>query len=141
LRKPTDIDAALRWHREALKGVFGDASPVTEDEPQVGWYKRRLVKGGPFVPARIWLEREIDEAGELVSDEILRCEVNSIAADPFREWVWLIKNPISETDFNYMKAVASHAAWYAPHEPQANPRKPIEWNTVSPPSFSKGEGE
>ena len=107
------------------------------DRPRVGWYRRKLVKGGPYVPARIWLDAEIDDVtGELLSDEKLQCEVNGQWADPEDAWQWLCSNPITEAEYHYMMAVRAHSAWHAPSEPQANPRAPIDWLRASPPIFS-----
>ena len=65
-----------------------------------------MVRGGPFVPARIWLEREIcPEMGELACDEKLRCEIDGAPRDPFREWVWLAKNPISKAEFDELSTM------------------------------------
>ena len=65
MRRPTPHDVAYAWHRDAILGVYGDGLP-THDTPQCGYFKRKLVKGGPYVPARIWLDAEIDDVtGEL----------------------------------------------------------------------------
>ncbi len=138
IRQPTPPAVAYAWHANALRGVYGDEI-VTTEEPQPGWFKRRLVKGGVFVPARIWIDGETDpDTGELLSDERLRCEVNGRSADPHEEWQWLAGAPISEAEFRYLTAVAAHAGWHQPDQPQANPRRPIDWMTVRPPHFSTG---
>ena len=79
MRRPTPVAVLHAWHSAALRGL----SPANDGTPRCGWYKRRLVRGGVFVPARIWMVQDIcPETGELLSDEVLRCEVNGIAADP-----------------------------------------------------------
>jgi hypothetical protein len=124
----------LAWHRARLED---DDVPSHPDEPEVGWYKIRLVKGGPWVPARIWLEQNIDPAsGELVADEELRAELNGNSADPYDQWIWLSARPISEQEFLYMEDLRRWAAWHAPDEPAANPRTPIDFQTVRPPVFA-----
>lgn len=135
IRTPTPLAVSLAWWREAL------AMPAYErvgipDQPNAGFFQRRLVKGGPFVPARIWLHQDIGEDGELLDDEVLRCEVNGEPADAEEQWSYLCSAPISEAEFNYMTERGRWAAWYAPHEPAANPRRAIDWLTVAPPTFT-----
>lgn len=96
IRQPTPISRLYAWHRDALAG-----KPVAihEGEPHCGWYKTRLVKGGPFVPASITIQREVDENGELASDERLVCEVNGERRDPVKAWLSICKNPISRAEY------------------------------------------
>jgi hypothetical protein len=131
VRQPTADPYA--WHAAALRGDEVERHP---EEPNAGWFKRRLVRGGPYVPARIWLTVDIDDFGELTADEVFYCEVNGNAADPYDEWPALCANPIPQHVFDYMESLRRWAAWHAPNEPQANPRKPIDWLTVKPPVFT-----
>ena len=96
MRTPTPDSIAYRWHRDMLAGD----RPATHDgDPQCGWFKTRLIKGGPWVPARIWIEREIDhETGELCGPEEYRCEINGESKDPMIAWSYLAHSPISEAD-------------------------------------------
>lgn len=127
VRQPTPRAEVYRWHTAALKG--GDR--VTNDDPHAGWFKRRLVKGGPFIPARIWLEQDVcQDTGELLSDEKLLCEVNGARADPVEQWAYLAGHPISEAEFRYLEALRQHCAWYEPDHPASNPRVPINHLTT-----------
>ena len=97
------------------------------DEIRCGFFKRRLVKGGPWVPARIWLDQVVDsETGELCDDERFQCEINGEYADPEDAWGWLCANPISEEEFRYMEALREHARHREPDHPAADPRKPLD---------------
>ncbi|WP_166461941.1 hypothetical protein [Paracoccus alkanivorans] len=77
IRCPTPRDQQYDfWQRS----VAGERVPRTEDDPQPGFYKTRMVRNGPFVPVEIWLEQEIDpETGELTADERLRAICNGNA--------------------------------------------------------------
>jgi hypothetical protein len=87
LRAPTPAAELYAWHT-AITAGWHPLTPV--GEPQVGWFKRRLIKNGIYVPARIWLEQDIDETtGELMDDERLLCEVAGERRDPLDEWTWL----------------------------------------------------
>lgn len=136
IRRPTPREVAYRWHSEALKGALGDDVDYFGDEPQCGWFKRRLVKGGPFVPARIWLDQCIDpETGELVADEVMLCEVDGQWADAEAQWPWLCANPISEAEYDYMTARRAYAAVWSPDDPAATPHKAVDWLRVPVPKF------
>ena len=97
LRTPTPAAQLLAWYWSALKG---EQPPIHDADPQVGWFKVRLVARGPFVPAKIWVHRDIDPlTGELTDDERYLCEIDGERRDPFREWVWLAKNPIPRAEY------------------------------------------
>ena len=102
--------------------------PININEPQEGFYRRRLVRGGPWVPARIWWEYgEVDqESGHKMDDDVLHCLVNGRRRDPYREWLWLAKEPITEAEFNFMVDDAAHAKAHRPNDPKATPGKPID---------------
>lgn len=123
MRQPTHHDELFGWWTVALAG--GD--PETTADPMPGFYKRRLVRGGPWVPARIWCVQDIcPDTGELLSDEFLQAECNGEWADPDDVWTWLCANPISEQEFKYLTALAEHCARHEPGHPAANPRKAID---------------
>lgn len=109
--------------------------PVT-DEPQCGFFKRKLVKGGPFVPAKIWLDNiEQDAAGDLIDQPELICEVNGRRGDAFEQWLFLCSNPISQAEFEYMRAQIRWAKEFSPQDPIATPGKRIDWMKVPVPTF------
>lgn len=114
IRQPTDLDAAYSWWR---RSVSGERVPRIEDEPMPGYFKRRMVRGGPWVPVAIWLEQEIDpDTGELTAPEELRAIANGQPTDPLR--VWLYARPISLAEYDAMTGLrdeipemaATHAA-------------------------------
>lgn len=132
MRTPTPKAVLYAWYNERVAaGAAADALAPFVNDPQCGFYKRQLVKGGPFVPARIFMDREVDPGtGELLSDEILCCEVLGEDRDPETEWLWLWENVIAESEFHYMTACAYHDAWHNTEAPGANPKKPIDWLKV-----------
>lgn len=99
IRQPSTFSQLYAWHRKAV----ACQQPDTHDGlPEAGWFKRRLIKGGPWVPVRIYLEQDIDvETGELASDEVLRIEVEGLdAGDPASHWTYL--RPISRAQFEHL---------------------------------------
>lgn len=97
MRQPTPRERLYAWYDAAL--VNRRDTPMTEDDPQPGWYAVRMVPGGPFVPVVIWMHQSIDvETGELNEPEVIRCEV---AGDPTpASSVWLRCRPISRAHFS-----------------------------------------
>lgn len=96
IRQPTSKAAQYAfWNRS----VAGERVARVEDEPQPGLYKRRMVKGGPFVPVEIWLEQKIDpETGELAADERLRAICNGERRDPVSIWTYC--RPIAADEYD-----------------------------------------
>lgn len=69
----------------ALAGTLG---PVSDGDPQCGFYRRRLFKDGPFVPVAIW-----KQDGEFVA------LVDGKAADAADIWTWVCDKPITEVEY------------------------------------------
>lgn len=88
--------------------------------PACGFYRARLVMGGPWVPARVW--REAATEGQ----EVLRCEVAGKLRDAYQMFPTLARHPITEKEFNFQTADYAHAKAFRPKSPQANPTMPID---------------
>lgn len=96
IRKPTSRDQQYDFWR---RSVAGERVPLFENEPQPGFYKRRMVRGGPFIPVEIWLDQDVDPGtGELVADERLRALVNGQYSDPMSVWAYC--RPISVEEYD-----------------------------------------
>lgn len=109
-------------------------APLIVDQPQEGYYKTRLVKGGVWCPVRIWYGQPLDPVtGELL-DRSPRWQAlrNGEEYDAASVWNWCCGNPISEADYNHMMAVKEWAEKHAPDEPEANPRRAIDLRTAAP---------
>lgn len=97
-------------------------------KPEAGFFRTRLAKGGPFVPARIWLDETIPERPDM-----WLAEVNGKPADALRWWPSLAGNRITEEEFNHLVRVVAWAEASAPNAPEANPRTAI--NLADQPAF------
>lgn len=124
MRQPTPVSRLYAWHSAALRG----AAPAThEGEPQCGWFKTRLVRGGPWVAVRIWCDREVDpDSGELTAPEVLRCEVDGERRRA--ESIWTFLTPISRAEFEDLSTrkmrVAAMAATHAKLDLSKEPMTP-----------------
>lgn len=131
-RTPTPRADLYAWHAQALilVGKFGslrDAGlEIDPNSPQCGWYKRRMIRGGPHVAAEIWMEQPVDEGGQLIGDERLCCEIDGKPADPVDQWTFLAGRPISEKDFRHLRTLTAWTRVNAPEEPLANPNEPVD---------------
>ena len=102
------------------------------NEPVPGYYRRRLVRGGPWVPVRIW--RGFDKCPhtglELERGWELRCTVNGIYRDPRAEWLWVCNEPITEAEFRYLTDTKNYAVEHDHEMPEATPRTPVDFNKI-----------
>lgn len=122
------------WWRERVAGPGPYKQPTINEFPAAGYFKRRLVKGGPFVPARIWLVEHIcPHTGDYMADTDYRCEVNGQPRDAFDQWAWLCSHPISRADYRYMVADAAYARDHAPNDPKATPAAAVDFLTATIP--------
>ena len=93
MRTPSTRADLYAHHTASLRG---ESPPVFADEPQCGWFKMRMVRGGPWLAVRIWCESDIDhETGELADDEVLRCDINGIAESRI-PWPRCANKPITK---------------------------------------------
>lgn len=73
------------YWQSALAGKF---LPVHDGDPQLGFYRKRTKKAGPFVPVAIW-----DEGGKVVA--LVDCQ----QADPAEIWTYVCQHPITEEQY------------------------------------------
>lgn len=123
MRQPTPQHELYAWWVATLSGL----KPQITHEPQCGYFKRRLVRDGPFVVARIWMHQETDADGDLIAPEELRCEVDGKEKDPVEAWTWLAGKPITREEYRHLDAVRTWARQHAPEQPEADPDKPVDW--------------
>lgn len=77
-------DEFNHW-RSALEGNPG---PISADEPQCGYYRKRQSKDGPWIPVAIWMHAE----------QGMVCRVGKEMKDPLDVWTWVAKNPVKKED-------------------------------------------
>lgn len=113
IRQPSTAVQLYAWHRAAMAG---HAPPIHDGMPECGWYRTKLVKGGPWVAVGISVERDIDpDTGELTEPERLVCVADGMRRDPAKLWTFL--TPISRAEYlslldrrNHIPAMAATLA-------------------------------
>jgi len=78
------------WYYSALSGNFG---PIHENDPQCGYYRMKLRRGGDWIPVAIFREDD----GEVLA--LCKGEMK----DAFEVWTWCCRYPV---DYEVYRAVA-----------------------------------
>lgn len=104
------------------------------DVPTPGFYRIRLVKGGPWVALHIWLGPSIDPAtGEEVTERGFRwqCAINGGERVPFDNyWPGCACDPIDREEHD---RIAAESRTMDPASPFYDPRKRIDLRTAALP--------
>lgn len=111
--------------------------------PRPGVFRLRLVRGGPFVPARIRHEPPPDPitGDPLDRAPVWTAEIGGVpAGDPCRDpsanphifRIWNYGTPIPDDEYRHMLAVRAWAANHAPEAPEARPERKIDLNKAPP---------
>lgn len=124
IRQPTPARQLYQWWSDALAG---HAPPIHDGLAEAGFYKTRLVKGGPYAAVEIKIERDIDlDTGELTAPERLVAICDGERRDPARLWTYLTpitreehKSLIHRRDF-----IPAMAATHAKIDLSLNPENP-----------------
>ncbi len=74
--------------RAALRG---GRQPVHESNPQCGFYKRRIVKDGEWLPIAFWRNKD---------DQIVCCFEGKLV-DPLQHWTFAAKYPVNEASYRH----------------------------------------
>lgn len=105
----------------------------------------KLVRNGVRVPVRIWFGAPVVDGEELdrsprwcveIDGRTDRTEKDAdgyrcrVPLDVLDAWPYCAREPITAAEYAYLVA---HAAWardHAPDHPKAEPRKPVDFNTI-----------
>lgn len=99
------------------------------DQPEAGFFWTRLVKGGPKVGVRIWLEKS--SAPDRVAD--WRAEIDGKPADANEAWNHNAHRRITEAEYRFLVADSAHAKAHRPDDPRATPDLPVAWDNQRDP--------
>ncbi len=105
--------------------------------PEPGFFRMKLTRGGIWVaaviyrPCRIEFEPETFQAVD--RHYHLEAEIDGQPADVDR--VWTSGRRVDMAEYLFLKDDRAWARQHAPHLPEANPRKPVDFNTLPPPQF------
>jgi hypothetical protein len=105
-----------------------------------------MVRGGVLVPVRIWFGPAVINGEEQDRGHDWRCEIDGrtdliegdraagywcrVALPIDRAWPYCARRPITAAEYQYLVAHAGWAREHAPDHPKAQPRKPVDFNTI-----------
>lgn len=86
---------AYAWWELALTGekIGGPKLPVHEGIPEIGFFRKRKFKGGPWQAVAIF-----EDGGKIVA------MVDDTMVDPSDIWTFVCRNPVSYDDYNQFRA-------------------------------------
>jgi hypothetical protein len=117
MRQPTPAKDLYAWHTGILSG---DPDTQTHgDWPECGWFRTKLVKGGPWVAVEIRIIRGIDtDTGELAYPETLGGTINGnpLSQDEILKlWTWI--KPISRDAYKaLLKLISATPSMHDPYQ-------------------------
>lgn len=82
-----------------LRALKGERLPISTDWPECGYYRTRLVRGGPWRPVRIWREEERGDDGELLHEPATLCLRDGEAVAASACWPWAAMHPITTDEY------------------------------------------
>jgi len=116
-------------------------SPREIDDARPGHFKVRLVKRGPWMPARVERDCSCTIGGgthewKASCDrfQYLRGEIDGMTVAVDR--VWLFGQEITGDEFNYLTASVQWDREHDATSPAARPREAIDLNTINPRRFA-----
>lgn len=107
-------------------------APLVDGEVRAGLYAIRLVKGAPRSAVRIWHGPPHDPVTGEELDRSWRWQatLNGVPCPLDRVWPACVGEPIDKATHDYLAADRRWAAQHAPHLPEAQPDKPVDWATA-----------
>lgn len=102
--------------------------------PIAGFYKSRMVRGGPWVPIRIWNGPPKDPLTGEELDRSWRWQAERLGReiDVFTVWPYCAMHSITREEYDFLLADHKWAVEHAPDEPAANPKTPINHLKIKP---------
>lgn len=119
------------------RGKYAGEAPRQVDQPEPGFFKLRLARGGPWVPARIWYGPPIDPITGEDLDRSPRLQAQTFDFEPTADFVrickvWTHGVRIDEAEYDFMRASIAYAKAHRPSDPIANPFRTVDVASLPP---------
>lgn len=90
-----------------------------------GFFRVQKVRGGAWLPGRMWVQYQLDDAGDRIADDRYFCELGTELVDPFNPPGWPYGwQPIEEWNWRHLQADLAWSLANDRHGPMANPDVP-----------------
>ena len=100
--------------------------------PEPGFFKLKMVRGGAFVPCRIFLPCPIDPEFGHPTDRSRHLAAEIDGADVNVDRVWTSGERIGAAEFQFLSDDAAWCRDHAPAEPRANPKSAVDVRKTQP---------
>lgn len=123
---------AQKSYSEASRQPQPPVAGVDVSEPVAGFYRMKLRSGGVLVGIRLWFGQPPDPiTGELL-DRSWRwqAEANGRPIDFDTAWPKCVGEPVDAREHAHLCSLQAWGEQNAPHSPEANPNKPVNWLTA-----------
>lgn len=107
-------------------------------EPTPGYFRMRLLRGGPLCGVRIWFGLPLEPWTREPMDRAPRwnAEVNGQHAELDRVWPVCMKDPVDEATYQDFVDAAGWAQRNDGFDPVGQPYRRTNWDDSTPPSFA-----
>ena len=113
-----------------------DARAPIGDEPAAGFYKIKIIRGGPWLGVRIWYDDDPRDPDfpdiPLDRAHIWRAERDGREVDVSAVWPFAANHPIDAAEYAYLLGDAAHARAHRPFDPEANPGEAVDLGRIKP---------
>lgn len=104
--------------------------PVNLEEPKEGYYRCKLIRGGPWQPVRIWVDHVEDRPS------LLLATLNGKDIDPYQVYARCYGHQIQYSEYLYLTSLNEYAVKHAPDMPEAKPGEPVNFGKLKPPEWT-----
>jgi hypothetical protein len=111
---------------------------VELNKPVAGYYKRRFVRNGPWVPVRFWKGAPLDPVTgeELERGHRWQCSVDgrhvTDETEVLEQWLGCAGHKITLDEFKLMRRKTAAALYDNPTAPEANPGRAVDVRRLAP---------
>jgi len=123
----------LLQRRDIMPAPIKSRDPA---KPEPGFFRVRLIKGGPQVAARLFTPCPVDpEFGHHIDrSRHLLAEINGrlYGSTKMVWWVWLTGRRTTGPDFEYLTDLAGWCRNHDARDPMAKPHKAVDPRTMRP---------
>lgn len=86
------------------------------------FFRAKKIRGGAWLPARIWIESTLDDDGNRIADDRFFGELGTEPIDPFNPPNWPYGwEIVTENDWRYLYDDLMWALEHEPNSPKARP--------------------
>lgn len=109
------------------------------EEPTAGYYRMRLVMGGPLVGIRIWFGEPLEPWTREPMDRGPRwnAEINGMHGEIDRVWPTCLRHPIDKAEYDYLTESCGWARQNDGFDPMGQPFRKTNWDDASAPTFEE----